>query len=189
MLKVSNSLDYINLINGGVVFGNDFKKIPKDYFAAVLDLMIYFSKKELECLVYLNYNSNNDYVITIPTQRVSKYRIKVNRESPNFKEIDLLTGNVIRPGLVRLGSIHSHHTFKANFSIEDDISDFTSPPGLHILIGEFPQLAIKACFALARTRYSINPCNVIDYTDSHSYSLSSSDNLHNVIKQQISILS
>lgn len=187
MLKVCTSLDYINIVSNGVVFGSDFKKIPRDYFAAILDVMIYLSKKEVECLFYLNYNNAKEYVITVPTQKVSKYRIKTDLDSLNHREVELLTGEPIKFGLTRLGSIHSHHIFKSDFSIEDDLSDFKNPPGLHLLVGEFPTLAIKASFAMSKTRYSINPCNVIEYSDTHIYEAFKAEKMYNAIKQQIII--
>lgn len=167
MLKVSSGLDYLRVVDGGVVLGQDFKKIPREIFSHLLDLVIYLSKKELEVLFYLNYDYSNNYVITIPPQIIGKYKVEIYRES-NCKDIDL-EGNEITQPLIRLGSFHSHHYLDSIFSLEDDISDFSSPPGLHILIGNYPNLYLASSFTINRTRYTINPISVIDYSHNHCY--------------------
>lgn len=166
-LKAVVNVDYINVVDRGVILGADFKKIPQDIFSKILDLVIYLSKKELEVLFYLNYDYDYNYVITIPKQVIGKYRIEVDRGN-NYKEIDL-EGNVIEEPLIRLGSFHSHHYLDSIFSLEDDISDFNSPPGLHILIGNYPNFSITSCFTINRARYYINPISIIDYSHNHCY--------------------
>lgn len=183
MLKVEDSIDYIYLVNDQLVFGKDFKLIPPKTFSSVLDLIIYLAKKELEVLFYLNYDLNNNYVFTIPSQKIGKYRIEVIRDK-NYRELSL-SGQVIQQPLIRLGSLHSHHKLEAVFSIEDDLSDFNSPPGLHILVGEFPNLIIKSSFVLNQMRYYVNPISVLDYHYLHCYQENKVKELYKVISSNL----
>lgn len=171
MVKVKDqSLDYFNLVDKkGIVLGVDFRSIPEAIFSNVLDLVIFYSKLRLEILFYIYYDSNNNYVVTVPRQKVSEYRIKVlSRDDKGYKEIDLLSKKVVNiNNLLRLGSIHSHHELRAEFSIDDDISDFNAPPGLHILLGEFPNIKVVTSAVILNKRYYLNPSSIIDYSAAH----------------------
>lgn len=188
MVKVKDqSLDYFNLIDKrGVVLGVDFRSIPETIFSNVLDLVIFYSKLRLEILFYIYYDSNNNYVVTVPRQKVSEYRIKVlSRDDKDYKEIDLLSKKVVNTNnLLRLGSIHSHHELRAEFSIDDDISDFNAPPGLHILLGEFPNIKVVTSAAIFNKRYYLNPSSIIDYSAAH-YLYQANQQIDKAITEQL----
>ena len=172
MLKVKeSSIDYFKLEENRITLGKDFKLIPKDIFFEVLNLFCYYAEQKLEVLVYINYQQNTkNYVITVPTQRVSIYDIKVDRTSKDYKEVNLLTGE-LEKNLVRLGSIHSHHILSTKFSSDDDLNDFSNPPGLHILVGDYPFLELVCSVVINSTRYYIEPKDILEDLEKYTEEL------------------
>jgi len=188
---VNTSLDYFTLqdissTRKNIILGKDFKLIPENIFSNVLDVVIYYAKQRLEVLFYIYYDHNNNYVITVPRQKVNEYKIKVfdRTDIINYQEVDLISNKIVNTNkLIKLGSIHSHHVLKAEFSLDDDISDFNAPPGLHILLGEFPNIKVITSIAYMNKRYYLNPTSIIDYSAIHY--LDSNKKIDDAISKQI----
>lgn len=169
MLKVDRSIKYIEVPKLGTPnLGADFKPIPPHLFSQVINLFIYYSLLKVEVLVYIYaklISTGYDYVIGVPTQQVSEYRIDVKASG---KVLDITTGLEL-PNLIKLGSIHSHHSMDCVFSTTDDISDFSNPPGLHLLFGNFPNIQLIGSLVANNLRHYISIKDVVKYTESHIY--------------------
>lgn len=187
MLKDVSNLDYFDLTSNKIILGEDFKKIPSSIFSKVLNYIIHFSLHRLEILFYIYYDCNKNYIITIPKQRVSEYKIIVcQRDLAEYCEMDIQTKRIIETNrLCRLGSIHSHHVMSTRFSLDDDLSDFSAPPGLHILLGDFPSIQILSSVAVMSNRYYLKTKDVINYTDKHYYEEITNKDIYPKLIQEI----
>lgn len=141
------------VVNNDIEIGNNYVPVPKEYWVAVVNLFIYYSKLKVECLTYLNKDIHTgEYLVTVPRQSVTMYRIQVKDQ---LNQVDLLTGKPVRKAVVKYGSIHSHHSMSPEFSTYDDQSDFNNPPGIHIVVGNYPELLINCSIVVNSKRYPI----------------------------------
>jgi len=160
---------------------SDYKLIPAFLINKVVDLFNIYAEQSLECLVYINWVKEGEYIFTIPKQTVSIDTIKVDNQ---LDQINLLTGEVITTPLLKLGSIHSHHYMPPEFSYTDDLSDLNSGTGIHIVLGYYPKWEVNCSVVKNSKRYLVNMSNLLEELNS---SINSSSLLINKVKNYISI--
>lgn len=180
--KVSSHSDYFTIQDNKLVLGRKFTPLPSNITNKILDLFIYFSKQELEVLVYLNKDFLNNYVVTVPRQVISKDQVIVEN---SLNQRNILNGTITLP-LTRFGSFHSHHKMSVSFSPEDDRSDFSQGPGFHYLFRNYPDIRIDCSGVYNNTRYFINPTDAIFYEDKHKYK-GIDKTLNRIIQNQITL--
>lgn len=142
-----------------------FLKVNSKLFSHALDFMIYYAKQGKEVLIYLNRNSKEEWIFTVPKQIVTSADIQIDSR---VDQINLLTG-LPELGLFKLGSLHSHHTLAPKFSLKDDNSDLYGPPTYHIVVGNFPNLEIVSSAVYLSKRYYFPIQDLVDYKEKHIY--------------------
>lgn len=145
----------IELMDKSKLVLSNFKLIPTSLFKQVIKLFELYAEQNLECLVYVHWDlDKQEYLLTVPKQIVSKECIVIDNQ---LNLIDLVTGNVVKTNnLVKLGSIHSHHSMPPEFSYTDDLSDLTGGTAIHIVLGLYPKWEINSSIVKSGTRYLIN---------------------------------
>lgn len=127
-------------------------KIPKEIFCKILSFFRkVYSLYESECEVFLLYNSlKKKFKIRVPYQKVSYASCEaVRMGSPKDYAI--------------ICSIHSHSNFSA-FHSGTDIDDEEHFEGLHITIGDVPDLEFSAVASIVsnKKRFKVNPLDYIE---------------------------
>ena len=159
MIRKGSLLDLGKVDNQGVfLIGNSINKLPDCYFYASLNLFFHFANQSLEVGTWLFlHKESQQLVLAVPRQEVTTYAIYTH----SLDCIDLTTGKPIKHGeYFKIGSYHSHHQLATIFSLDDDESDFSSPKGIHLLIGNIlseHSFSIKACYVESFNRFYFNP--------------------------------
>jgi proteasome lid subunit RPN8/RPN11 len=127
-------------------------KIPKEAFCKILSFFRkIYSLYRSECEVFLLYSSSKEkFEIRVPYQKVSYASCEaVRMGSPKDYAI--------------ICSIHSHANFSA-FHSGDDIKDEEHFEGLHITIGDVPDIefSVVASIVSNKKRFKVNPLDYVE---------------------------
>ena len=159
MIRKGSLLDLGKVDNQGVfLIDNSINKLPDCYFYASLNLFFYFARQSLEVGTWLFlHKESQQLILAVPRQEVTTYSIYTY----SLDCIDLITGKPIKHSeYFKIGSYHSHHQLATIFSFDDDESDFYSPKGIHLLIGNIVNehsFFIKASYVESFKRFYFQP--------------------------------
>lgn len=132
----------------------NIEKIPISIFSIIISFLKEVNdKKHCECTILLDYN-----------EELRKYKLYVPKQKCSFASSDSIEAEIPESGYTRLGTVHSHPTFGASHS-SIDIGDENNESGLHITIGDLPDLpviSISASIVIKGFRKKVNPCDYIE---------------------------
>ena len=163
MTRKASLLDLGKVDNQGeFLMSNIISKLPDCYFYASLNLFFHFARQGLEVGTWLFlHKESQQLVLAVPRQEVTTYAINTY----SLDSIDLITAKAISPSdYLKIGSYHSHHSLATIFSLDDDESDFYSPKGIHLLIGNIVNehnFFIKASYVESLRRFYFDPSRLL----------------------------
>lgn len=169
MSSISNMIRKVSLLDlgkvdnqGNFVMSNTITKLSDCYFYASLNLFFYFAHQGLEVGTWLFiHKESQQLALAVPRQEITTYAIYTH----SLECIDLLTSKPINHSeYIKVGSYHSHHKLATIFSFDDDESDFSSPKGIHLLIGNIVNkhnFIIKASYVESSKRFYFDPSRLL----------------------------